>query len=48
MKVRITKQIGQTGLRKVDTILDIDAKLAKHWIANGWAKAVRKPRKKKK
>lgn len=47
MKVVLTKQAGQTGLRVTGTILDVPALKAEAWINAGLAKKVAKPRKKK-
>lgn len=48
MKVKITTQNGQTGLRAVGTLVDVPTKVGKHWVKMGWAKSLAKPRKKKK
>lgn len=33
----ITKMVGQTGLRPVGSIVNIDNMTAENWIKNGWA-----------
>jgi len=43
MKVKITKQIGQTGLRKLGTIVQVIELTGKHWIKQGWATLVKEP-----
>ncbi len=47
LKVQIIKLVGQTGLKKVGTILSVNKKTAEHWIKSGWAKKiiVKKPKK---
>lgn len=52
MKVKIIKQVGQTGLLKPDTIVERPKSIAQRWVEFGWAKEIkpvvkRKPRKKK-
>jgi len=47
MKVTILVQNGQTGLRLVGSVVDVNKKTAEHWVKYGWAKKVAKPRKKK-
>lgn len=47
--VKILKQVGETGLRKVGTLLPLSDKQAKLWIKMGWAKDNKpKPKRKKK
>ena len=43
MKVKILKQVGQVGLRKVGTIVETIELTGKHWIKNGWAEGLSKP-----
>jgi len=45
MKVEILKQVGQTGLRRVGTIVDVNPKTASHWSKMGWAKKLTKKKK---
>ena len=42
MKVKIIVQNGQTGLRKVGSIVNVSPELAKHWKKNKWAKSLTK------
>ena len=48
MKVKIKQLRGETGLLKVGTLIELEAKKAKIWIKNGWAELVSKPKIKKK
>ena len=48
MKVKILKQVGQTGLRTVGAIVDVNPKTAEHWIKFGWATKPTKPKPKPK
>ena len=48
VKVKILKQVGQTGLRKPGTLMTVEKKTADDWIKFGWAERIVKPRKKKK
>ncbi len=41
IKVIILIQNGQTGLRKVGTVVSINKKTAEHWIKSGFAKKVK-------
>lgn len=47
MKVKTTVQNGQTGHRKVGTVVEVPTDTGNHWIKMGWAKKLAKPRKKK-
>ena len=40
-KVKILKQLGQTGLRLAGTIMLVKSSIADHWVTNGWAEIVR-------
>ena len=44
MKVKITEQVGQTGLRKVGAIVDTIELTGKHWIKMGWAEELSPPK----
>jgi type II secretory pathway component PulK len=37
MLVRVTKQIGETGLRLPGTLFLLNDELGQKWIQNGWA-----------
>ena len=43
-KVEIIKLAGQTGLRKVGTVLSVPDKTATYWVKNKWAKRKQKPK----
>ena len=46
LKVKITKLVGQTGLLVPGTVHTKPVKVAEHWVKNGWAEFVAKPKKK--
>lgn len=48
VKVKILKQVGQTGLRVPGTVLAVKKETAAHWVKQGWAEKIVKPRAKKK
>jgi len=48
LKVKITKLAGQTGLLVPGTVHTKPAKVAQHWVNNGWAEFVAKAKPKKK
>jgi len=45
IKLVIIKFVGQTGLLKIGVVVNRNKKTAEHWITNGWAKRVKKPKK---
>ena len=47
VKVEILKLVGQTGLKKVGSVVQVDKDTAKRWVASGWVKYVEKPKVKK-
>lgn len=47
-KVKITEIAGQTGLRKVGTVLSVEKKIAEEWVKLGIVEYVKKPKPKAK
>lgn len=48
VKVKLTKQAGQSGLRPIGTVLHVSSEIADSWVSLGIAKKIAKRRAKKK